>query len=168
MERNVTLTLEKAKEWYSKGGELKEVALQAFKEDELKDIDYNYICKKLFGSRNYKGCYTLSGYSTEYTNYLDTPENRRFYHLGSINKLFAINKLVNTAIFLNEGWYPNWDDQNEIKYYIYYNNIKNDFDIGFCSYAQPIGVFFRTKELAERAIDILGYDCVKLAVAENW
>ena len=35
--RNVQLTLEKAQEWYQKGGELKEVALQAFKEEELKD-----------------------------------------------------------------------------------------------------------------------------------
>ena len=34
-ERNITLTLEKAKEWYKKGGELKEVALQAFSEKEL-------------------------------------------------------------------------------------------------------------------------------------
>lgn len=34
-ERNIKLTLDKAKEWYKKGGELKEVALQAFAEEEL-------------------------------------------------------------------------------------------------------------------------------------
>lgn len=34
-ERNITLTLDKAREWYNKGGELKEVALQAFNEEEL-------------------------------------------------------------------------------------------------------------------------------------
>ena len=34
-ERNITLTIEKAKEWYNKGGELKEVALQAYSEEEL-------------------------------------------------------------------------------------------------------------------------------------
>ena len=34
-ERNITLTLEKAKEWYKKGGELREIALQAFTEKEL-------------------------------------------------------------------------------------------------------------------------------------
>lgn len=34
-ERNITLTLDKAKEWYKQGGELKEIALQAFKEYEL-------------------------------------------------------------------------------------------------------------------------------------
>lgn len=34
-ERNITLTLDKAKEWYKKGGELKEVALQVYSEEEL-------------------------------------------------------------------------------------------------------------------------------------
>lgn len=37
-ERNITLTLEKAKEWYNKGGELKEIALQAFSETELNPL----------------------------------------------------------------------------------------------------------------------------------
>ena len=37
-ERNVTLTLDKAKEWYKKGGELREVALQAFTEKELNSL----------------------------------------------------------------------------------------------------------------------------------
>ncbi len=37
-ERNITLTLEKAKEWYKKGGELKEIALQAFTDKELNPL----------------------------------------------------------------------------------------------------------------------------------
>lgn len=37
-ERNITLTLEKAKEWYKRGGELKEVALQAYSEEELNSL----------------------------------------------------------------------------------------------------------------------------------
>lgn len=37
-ERNITLTLDKAKEWYKKGGELKEIALQAFTEKELTKV----------------------------------------------------------------------------------------------------------------------------------
>ena len=38
-ERNITLTLDKAKEWYKKGGELREIALQAFTEKELTKVD---------------------------------------------------------------------------------------------------------------------------------
>lgn len=42
MERIVTLTLDKAKEWYKKGGELKEIALQAFSEKELSPLPRNW------------------------------------------------------------------------------------------------------------------------------
>lgn len=41
--RNVNVTLEKAKEWYKKGGDLKEVALQAFTEEELKPYDFRQV-----------------------------------------------------------------------------------------------------------------------------
>lgn len=41
--RNVELTLEKAQEWYKKGGDLKEVALQAFTEEELKEPSFQSI-----------------------------------------------------------------------------------------------------------------------------
>lgn len=40
-ERNITLSLEKAREFYSKGGELKDLALSAFTEDEILII-YHY------------------------------------------------------------------------------------------------------------------------------
>ena len=51
--RNITLTLDKAKEWYKKGGELREIALQAFSEKELNTLPrsweeycrkYGYVC----------------------------------------------------------------------------------------------------------------------------
>ena len=41
--RNVSITLEKAKEWYKAGGDLREIALQAFKESELKSRDFTYV-----------------------------------------------------------------------------------------------------------------------------
>ena len=36
-ERNVKISLDKAREWYNKGGELKELALSAFTENEIKE-----------------------------------------------------------------------------------------------------------------------------------
>lgn len=38
-EINITLSLDKAKEWYNKGGELKEIALQAYSEEELNKLE---------------------------------------------------------------------------------------------------------------------------------
>lgn len=48
MERNITLTLDKAQEWYKKGGELKEIALQAYSEEELNSLPKSWkeFCKK--------------------------------------------------------------------------------------------------------------------------
>lgn len=56
-ERNITLTLDKAKEWYNKGGELKEIALQAFTKEELNSLPKSweeyfkmyYIPTNIFG-----------------------------------------------------------------------------------------------------------------------
>ena len=47
-ERNITLTLDKAKEWYKKGGELREIALQAFTERELNPLPRSWeeFCKQ--------------------------------------------------------------------------------------------------------------------------
>lgn len=59
-ERNLTLTLDKAKKWYKKGGELKEIALQAFTEKELNPLPRSweeYIMK-----------YGACCFSTRYTN----------------------------------------------------------------------------------------------------
>lgn len=46
-ERNITLTLDKAQEWYKKGGELREIALQAFTEKELNPLPRSWeeFCK---------------------------------------------------------------------------------------------------------------------------
>lgn len=53
-ERNIKLTLDKAKEWYKKGGELKDVALQAYSEEELTKVElpktWEEFCK------NYPKC----------------------------------------------------------------------------------------------------------------
>ena len=41
MERNITVTLEKTREWYNSGySSLKEIALQAFSKEELTGFDF--------------------------------------------------------------------------------------------------------------------------------
>ena len=41
MKRNITVTLEKAREWYNSGNtSLKEIALQAFSKEELTEFDF--------------------------------------------------------------------------------------------------------------------------------
>lgn len=63
--RNVNVTLEKAKEWYKKGGDLKEVALQAFTEEELKGVDFKCITTmddvlRVLNINDHEYCHTIA------------------------------------------------------------------------------------------------------------
>lgn len=92
--RTIKLTLEKAKEWYNSGNEaLKEAALQAYTEDELKTIHFTNI--KTFED----ACSALGIDSTDYS--IHTPSWDTADHLVAIYKLDIIRKA------LNGNWKPN-------------------------------------------------------------
>ena len=59
-ERNITLTLDKAKEQYKKGGELKEIALQAFTEKELTKVDLPKTWEEYIQQNFYREGYVLT------------------------------------------------------------------------------------------------------------
>lgn len=91
--RNVTLTLEKAKEFYNSGNEaLKEVALQAFTVEELKSINFRSIktfedaCKALGMDQEDVECDI---------NRLSQVEGRLDNHLIAVYKLDIIRKALN-------------------------------------------------------------------------
>ena len=90
MERNVKISLEKAREWYNSGNEsLKEVALQAFKEGELVKNPWELI--KTFED----ACMVLNISPANVALIFDG-------HLQTIYKLQIIKEALNGA-----GWNPN-------------------------------------------------------------
>ena len=95
--RNVTLTLEKAKEFYNSGNTaLREVALQAFTKEELTNPEYTNI-------KTFEGACRALGivYKTDCDlNYLSRVEGNLGKHLTAIYKLDIIRKA------LNKGWEP--------------------------------------------------------------
>ena len=84
--RNITLTLDKAKEWYNKGGELKEIALQAFTEQELNPLPKSWeeYCK------GYKVPTMIFGPCIP-------------------NKYVALWKLEKLRDCYRQGWKPDWE-----------------------------------------------------------
>lgn len=91
--RNVTLTLKKAKEWYnSNSAELREVALQAYTEEELKTPKFTDI--KSF----YDACKVL-GVNWADLNFNPSIEETRddsyYEHLSAVFKLDIIRKALN-------------------------------------------------------------------------
>lgn len=123
-ERNITLTLDKAKEWYNKGGELKEIALQAFSETELNPLSRSwekYIMK-----------YGACCFSTRYTN---IPL-----------KYDALLKLEQLRDCWRQGWKPDWNDDQSAKYCVICHH--EEFKINVL-YNTSRFLSFPTHEIAE-------------------
>ena len=115
MERNITISLEKAREWYNSGDEaLKEVALQAFSENEL---IFNYADIKTFKD----ACNVLN------IDYNST--KHRILYIAEISKasaaMFKLN-IIRKALNLGQDLHLTKDPEHS---YIYYpsNPITTEF-----------------------------------------
>ena len=109
MERNITITLEKAKEWYNSGNtSLKKVALQAFNEKELTTFDFTRI-------RTFKdACEALD---LDYYYIVDTIENIIIFgHSKASAAMFKLN-IIRKALNLGQDLHLAKDPKNS---YIYY------------------------------------------------
>ena len=122
MERSIKLTLEKAKEWYNKGGELREIALQAFTEKELNPLprSWDEYCRKY-------------GYVCLSTRYTNIPL-----------KYDALIKLEQLRDCWRNGWEPIWDISQ--KWCIRLDH--NEPRVGLCTDISRF-LTFPTREMAE-------------------
>lgn len=103
--RSITLTLEKAKEWYNSGNEaLKEAALQAYTKEELVTPEWQNI-------KTFKDACKALGIESANDAFFKLP-----YSVGIVaDHLYAVYKLDIIRKALNKGWKP------DIKYgTIYY------------------------------------------------
>ena len=70
-------------------------------------------------------------------------------------KLLTIRQLLEVADYLNGDWKPDWNDVNQIKYYISYN-VNQKFYVEGCYYTNQGIAYFSSYENAEKAIEIIG------------
>ena len=80
-------------------------------------------------------------------------------------KLLAMNKIMNVAKYLNGDWQAVFDGATT-NWMIYYDINKLTI-IGY-KYIHSSFVYFKTKELAQQAIEILGEETIKLALSTDW
>lgn len=82
---------------------------------------------------------------------------------SKMDKLAAINRMIVVAEYLNKGWKPDWNDENSTKYMI----CMSGDSIRIVPYiAIGLGmIFFKTEELAKKAIEILGEETIKLTLS---
>jgi hypothetical protein len=130
-----------------------------FKKVEEK-LTYEKIADKLF---QYKKHYYIAGDGSIMGTSIgwSCPNTASTKH--QLERLLALNKLMNVAHYLNDGWEPDWKDGSQ-KFFMYYNTTNKDIEIDVNTYFNSGVVYFKSKKLAEQAIEILGEEIVKLAL----
>ena len=93
----------------------------------------------------------------------DCPNNATTKY--QIKCILAKNKLANVAVYLNNGWKPNLE--SDYGYGIALSWYNGELIIDHCAVLCMFSsgkVIFKSKELAQKAIEILGREEVKLAL----
>ena len=152
-ERTIKISLEKAREWYNRGGEYKELALSAFTEKEIKEIvlpnSWEEFCKM----------HPVKEDGEEY--YIDVDSNTSYVYKGVRNPEFYKNVLpslqaadAHLAYMMlhqlrdcyRQGWVPDWSD-NTIKYCIALENYRY---VIYQTFVSCQFLSFQSREIAEK------------------
>lgn len=129
-----------------------------FKKIEEK-LTYEKIIDKLFAHKHNYYISVDGNIGKSYKGYkcLNTAPTKH-----QLERLLEINKLMNVAYYLNDGWEPDWRNTSEGKYSIIFNGFI--YTIENNVWANRGGVVFKSMELAEQAIEILGKEVIKTAL----
>jgi hypothetical protein len=116
--RQVTLSLDAAKEWYNKGGELKEVALRAFSEDELNPSPLVRSWKEAF--RGINGFFVMNDASIQRTNATSSSDDHHNVYRteAQAKSALAFAQLSHIVADANGDWEADWKDMSQNKHSI--------------------------------------------------
>jgi len=137
--------------------------------EKEKKVTYNDIAKELFENKEVFYTNSAGGIiraENLYLSYVEQPNNCT--SRKQAEKILAINKLMNVAKYLNGDWQPDWNNENEYKYSIYYSHRYNRLSINNVYGIQSQSIYFKTKELAKKAIEILGEETIRLALCTDY
>lgn len=153
-ERVIKLSFEKAKEFYRKGGEFRDLALSAFTEEELTKVELPKTWEEFCSQFKIHGEY-----------YIDTDSSINGDCSGRRSPIFdknmlpskeaaeqhlALMQLHQLRDCYRQGWEPNWlDDGN--KYCIIYNSVHN-YSISINKNTR-VFLSFQSREIAQLFLD---------------
>lgn len=90
-----------------------------------------------------------------------------FYNsVNHLYKIEALNKLIFVAKYLNNGWVPDFNSYESGKFFIGVECDKIYINHVYTRYSHII--YFKSEELAQQAIKILGEETIKLALSHNY
>lgn len=161
--RTIKIDLTTAREWYNKGGELKEIALQAFSEKELKSLPSSWkeYCEiNPYLKKNKDIILLASGEILP----ISSEGHVREDNPGAIpskeraEQFLILNKLLQIRDYYNQGWKPDWDDCTD-KYVIWTFENKPHPDVS--TYASSLFAF-KSKELRDTFFENFEKDLEKI------
>jgi hypothetical protein len=172
----VLLTLEQYKEKYKymKNKELQIIPPEGYEVDKENSTFEKIVFKKVEEKLTYeKIAEKLFQYERHY--YTDSNGKIKEISLGwhcpnaapteyQLQRLLALNKLMNVSYYLNDSWKPDWDNYTQNKYFLCYNNENKTIITKFHNLSNSGVVYFKSKELTEQALEILGEETIKLAL----
>lgn len=125
-----------------------------------KQLTYEDICESLFT----KGHYYIG--SEGHICFVNTtnlcPNNATTKH--QLECILAKNKLANCAVYLNNGWKPNLNSDFGCCITLdHHGDLTTERCGVLCPYSSG-KIMFKSEELAQQAIEILGENTVKLAL----
>ena len=126
-------------------------------------ITYDDICKKLFFNKTaywVRGKNIEEGVIRESYNDIDNCTS-----VAQVKRVVAFNKLQNIAKYLNKGWKPNFHVNHKNW------NINKDNDTFFASYTlivNKVTVYFKSKDLANEAIRLMGEESLNDLFSTDW
>lgn len=119
-------------------------------------------------------CIKFKKKSVTIMDIIDKYENERSYPIKVLatsnthmHKILAINSLILVAKYLNEGWVPNFNNSKEPKYFMATTSGNTVYIEKIYGLTASV-VYFKTNELAQQAIDILGEETIRLALSHNY
>ena len=156
--RLIKLTLEKAKEFYKKGGEFRELALSAFTEEELTKVELPKTWEEFCKSYNMRSneCFInlrsdIASVPDKYEREINSDRNV-LPSEGAAKAHLALMQLHQLRDCYRQGWKPDWSDRKN-KYCIVYNGGS------VCNYIISINAFistflsFQSREVAQLFLD---------------
>ena len=146
--RNIAISLDKARDWYNRGGEYKELALSAFSDEEIKAS-------------------MLPNTWEEFCEMYPTKINE--WHINDDSNIKSLKKVGEQHLAqmqlhqlrdcYRQGWVPDWKNENQNKWVIFY--VYNKYIIEQYSFSSRF-LSFQSEEIARKFLNNF-LELIKLA-----
>lgn len=136
--RNIAISLERARDWYNRGGEYKELALSAFNEEEITESalpnTWKEFCEMYPIKEDKKEWYIDIDSTPRYTY-----KSLRYYEncknvlpsLQAAQQHLAYMQLHQLRDCYRQGWKPDWSNSNQCKWSIMFDTDTFIVQLGF-------------------------------------